>query len=899
MIRRHAAWLLVTAVGLWVLWPAPAGHMPLSADHTVHLTRTVLTATQLSAGRLSGWTPTWFFGTPVGDLYPQFADLLVICVRMLSVGLLNWSQAYAVGFSLAFVGQGWVMLAVGNSLDRGRLPGLVAACLVLLDPGYAREGGWMYTVWFGVWPQALATSLCWLGFARLHAVTRSVEEGEHATDVVQNAMWAAVCLAAALLAHPMVLAMLGLGVPLFLVCVLPRHRSSSGLLMAWVALVMTLAVAMAAWWWVPMLAHRGWMASYGWLYASLHHMTELALRGEWTHRMPPAAGYLAAAGLAWLAVAGSGWQRFVGAFALVQWLWASSDVFWQLRLHRLSEGFTHLQYQRFLIAAKPGFFLTAGLMIALLVHTARRFLRPRNRVGLLPQSNRTGSAVGVACFLLAASAAAWLASDTRRAVVEYGVGELQTVRRTQVDTFETDYREFLEWSRQEWLHRDEDYRMAFSAGRNAHWFMDAPVYTNTPSYKLGFTPGDNFVHKPESGEDDLLDRLRVRYFVSLRRKRSHRSLRQVARFGKIRVYERAGDLLPIASLTGPGTLRLVTDTVDEGIVRVEVSGSATSRIVFHVSGYPRWELRLDGEPLEWFELSASGEPHIATQSERRAGKLRGGKAEGDDGSTPMLIAADLPHDGALELRYRYRLWFDWLASLISIVSFSLALLTLHIGRKPQMPRILRTLRTLRMYPPRLFSLSTGLATRIHAATEVVGASLRPRRVVFAALLVASGTALRWYEAAESERNSAVGWLDEKRVDDRRSIYAGPLKTNMLIRPACRVKRKRRQQATVVFPDVQIGSQLGGWFALHDDDAQSPRRGGHTLRIALRKTGDMAQTIVFDQRIRHQPGMVKLDIDCLDACNQSADVLVYVDSEGESPPRMGFDLDLSPAAAEER
>ena len=56
-------------------------------------------------------------------------------------------------------------------------------------------------------------------------------------------------------------------------------------------------------------------------------------------------------------------------------------------------------------------------------------------------------------------------------------------------------------------------------------------------YKQGFTPGDNFVHKPEAGSEALLDRLRVRYVITAER-RSLRGTREVARFGRIRVTTR-------------------------------------------------------------------------------------------------------------------------------------------------------------------------------------------------------------------------------------------------------------------------------------------------------------------------------------------------------------------------
>ena len=62
--------------------------------------------------------------------------------------------------------------------------------------------------------------------------------------------------------------------------------------------------------------------------------------------------------------------------------------------------------------------------------------------------------------------------------------------------------------------------MAIASGtapRNSHWFMDAPVTTGVPLFKQGFTPGDNFVHKPEAGTAELLDLLGVRYVVTRKR----------------------------------------------------------------------------------------------------------------------------------------------------------------------------------------------------------------------------------------------------------------------------------------------------------------------------------------------------------------------------------------------
>ena len=137
--RRILTWLsgqvpflLVTLFGLYLLWPVPAGVMPLSADHTVHLTRAFLYGEQLAGGHLVGWSPTWFFGFPLGELYPVLGDLGVVALRVLG---LDWPQAYALLFTLVFLTQGWVLLRCGRALGWGPIPGLVAALLVLADVG--------------------------------------------------------------------------------------------------------------------------------------------------------------------------------------------------------------------------------------------------------------------------------------------------------------------------------------------------------------------------------------------------------------------------------------------------------------------------------------------------------------------------------------------------------------------------------------------------------------------------------------------------------------------------------------------------------------------------------------------------------------------------------------------
>ena len=67
-----------------------------------------------------------------------------------------------------------------------------------------------------------------------------------------------------------------------------------------------------------MWQHRAWMASYGWLFAPLEHMTRwLSEDGRWAQRMPAAVGFSALAGMILASLGAGRVARFVALFALV------------------------------------------------------------------------------------------------------------------------------------------------------------------------------------------------------------------------------------------------------------------------------------------------------------------------------------------------------------------------------------------------------------------------------------------------------------------------------------------------------------------------------------------------------------------------------------------------------
>ncbi|MEZ4385602.1 MAG: hypothetical protein R3A79_30065 [Nannocystaceae bacterium] len=916
--ERLAPWIaaaLVTLLGLWLVWPLPLGVMPMSADHTVHLTRAWLFGEQLAGGDLRGWSTTWFFGMPVGELYPPLGDLLVALLRALTFGQASWPAAYAWMVALVFVGQGLALVHAGVTVGRGRggpivgaAIGAIAGALVLVDPGTYREGGWIYTMLYGVWPQALATALAVLCLSE--AVRGRQVAAPRAAQ--RHLVRAGIAGGLALLAHPMSLPSLALAAGLGLV-LLPRAGASSSVASdtstgaaarlrrraaaiaeaaADLALVAGLAFLLAAWWLVPMLAHRGWMASYGWLHAPLAAMTTMAKGGAWAANMPSAVGYAVWLGLATVALRGPALARLLAAWGLAQWLLASSDAFWELRLDHLSAGFSHVQFQRFLIAAKPGLLLLAAIGIVGLATAGRSVWRSRLRAHVRAP---VALVLGGALVVLSVG----VLQGSRDAARRFTVGEVPTARffhlaqalregqeppsPAAIADREAAYAELLAWLAARESARaqggEPPYRIAFQAGRNEHWFMDSPLVTRTPTYKIGFTPGDNFVHKPEAASEALLDRLGVRYVI---RERGRGRGAPAATFGPFTIYERDAWEGP-AHIDGPGAVEVVEDALDQGRLRLRVTGAdpSASRLVIHVGGYPRWELRQGGALLPWVETPAiapaRGAAPVAdvTPAQRRAGLLRGGKADGDDGSEPTLIAAPIA-DGEVLLDYVRWRPRDLLALLLTLVGI-VAAARLGRARAPLLPR-------LRALAVRALPLAVQLAA-------------------VAALLALLG--VRWQRAAAEERVLASAWLADGRAQRgpetaAGALVEGPLKADMLIRPAIVAAPRRAGPAVALFPGVAVPAAgvIRGYVALDDDAAKQRRRGHHRIRVEARAASDDPAAPWrprLDLRLAHRPGRTPLEVELGDLDAARVDLRVTIESTGEAPPPVGLNLDLSGGA----
>ena len=812
--RSWAPFVAVTLLGFGLLWPVPFGAAPRSADHLVHLARVELWAELLAQGQLRGWSWAWFFGAPIGELYPPLGDMGVVALRALSLGSASWSSAYAWTFAAAFCLQGWAAIVVARRFGLDPWIGAAAGALAMLDPGFTREGGWMYTVEFGVWPQVLSTSLCWLGFALIGERPATVADKQPGPA---RPLLAALAFAAAFLAHPMALPVAVLGGLVWLVFV--ARREGFGEFVARGVIVALLAFALAAWWLLPMLEHRAWMASYGWLFAPSRQLLSWLGEGHWAQRMPPAVGYLALVGVVFAVVRGPRVLRASALLAVGLWLATASDLWWGLRLDRISEGFSHIQYQRFLIAAKPGLYLLAAWICLAPVLAMARRLRAEGRPALRSRTS--------AFALLALAATVWVGVDAARAAREHGVGRIQTHRGyADLRIPDADFDAAMQWLEARAAEEPEFWRVAVRAPRNVHWFMDAGARLSRPVYKGGFTPGDNFVHKPESMRPALLDRLRVRYVLT------HRASpgplpRERARFGDLRILERAlpprtrahaGQGPLRATLIGQGSLRVENESPTELVLIGEGLGPQ-SEIVYDVAGHPGWRLELDGVEIPWDEVPAFGDGPAATPAAREAGELRGGRAEGDSGAEAILIRARPGREGRLRLHFEA-------STTRGALGLALSLLT-----------------ALAMMAGALWSRRRGRPISLPPAWPWLH-RLRPAHLLPLVGLAGLALGLRWMDRRAAEANTVLRWAQAGP-----GVEAGPLKTEMLIRPALGIELREGESTNIELEGLPCGRELTGWIAIDDDAAKV--RSAARYRLEWPDASGKHEPV----ELRHRPGRV--------------------------------------------
>jgi hypothetical protein len=384
--RQYVPFLIVVAVVGAALWPLPIGGMPIGQDHAYHYFATdVLVRDLLPEGRLFGWSDRFGGGRPFGDTYGTPAYLVTALAHIVSFGAVSLEASYGFGIFLVWLlgalGVGcWARrLAVTGADDASGawLAPVVAAALFVLDPGGSRQGGWIYAMYHGVWPQLLSTGL-WL--IALLAWVRLVERqsvGRMAVVVLVTtfAIWS----------HPIGAVLTAIAAPLFFVAVacsrllepdtqgrLARECADPRRALPWLALALGLLAVAGMGWFARLLyaSNEEYLRQVVSLWVPMRDLVLGMMRGEpFDNQWAP--GAVAALVGMGIAVRRGSYLHVFALAALVAFLIVGSAeplLAMDLGVH---PGHKPMMYNRFSVAAKPFWFALAGVGVSTAVDALR------------------------------------------------------------------------------------------------------------------------------------------------------------------------------------------------------------------------------------------------------------------------------------------------------------------------------------------------------------------------------------------------------------------------------------------------------------------------------------------------------------------------------------------------
>jgi hypothetical protein len=159
-------------------------------------------------------------------------------------------------------------------------------------------------------------------------------------------------------------------------------------------------------------------------------------------------------------------------------------------------------------------------------------------------------------------------------------------------------REFFAWSLAERrAHPDEPYRIGYSLNdQHDHIVSIAPVFNQTPLYKVGYTSAQQFRDFPMSGRPELFQALSVKYLLADHEPAAP-GLVRLRDFGPLHLYRLAGyrERSPF-TLLGAGAVELLELAPER--IRLRLTGvSAGARLKLHVARFPRWQATLNGREV--------------------------------------------------------------------------------------------------------------------------------------------------------------------------------------------------------------------------------------------------------------------------------------------------------------
>lgn len=573
--------LALMVVAAVVLKSTALGDRPVTHDHTVHYFKAWLLKRFLFEGRLLGWSHLWFGGHPAQYLYPFGADLWVVLVYMLGLGLISFSTAYGVAFYLFWVLQGYAVYHLGKR-SVGQLAGIAAALLYITDTGAYRYGGWIFTAEWGVWPQSLSIALGLLALSQVRAVLR-------------RSAWRPVALfglfmGASMLCHPVQLLHFGL---------LAVVISGAHLFTPWAGSrlpgLLRLGVgygcggAIGAIWLLPFLSVRDLATAYGEPWESAFEIGKQLLELTFLKGSLALVGALGLVGVVAALRSRRLMTSALGLLVLVLTAGATTTLLRELHLPELSDAFNYILFQRFSMLLKPYWFLLAAATAVAVVRSSFALC-----------SGAAPPAPSVRQRFIRTLLVVTLAAPLGYGVAyHFAVGQL--ARQLDHDSGRSErnsYDRFVAWVEDNLVGKEDGFfRIAVLCGIYDHHLVDLGARIPYPIYKAGRTAASVFRYQMESHSVAMLRALNVRYVLTDHRPLGGEAFRKIETFGGLDLYEfLRWNPVPAEVIEGQGELTLEHIEDEEIVLTAGAGARGTLRI--NVSYFPRWRAFHEGEELE-------------------------------------------------------------------------------------------------------------------------------------------------------------------------------------------------------------------------------------------------------------------------------------------------------------
>ncbi|MDD5306220.1 MAG: hypothetical protein PHU25_02755 [Deltaproteobacteria bacterium] len=584
LAREAWPYLIVTAGTLIAMGPVALGQPPISQDHANHYLATdILVHDLIPSARFFGWTDRIGTGYPFGDLYSTPAYLVTGLAHLVTFGLVPLPASYAFGIVLV-----WLIPALAATAVARRVAGpwgaAFAGLALALDAGGDREGGWVYAMFHGVWPQTLGMGV-WL-FAVL-ALWRLAEKG-----TTRRLAVAVLLSGVSLWMHPMnSMTILAAGVLIFAVRLFGAGRDSSpgaerGAIRIIVALFAAGIVGLV--WVARMMLAKDAYTAYGALWGPLEDLMGRAAQGRLFDNQMALVSVLALMGAVRLIALGGRFRWLVlllfAAFLVV----GSMDLVMGLDLGLMGETFANMQYRRFSIPMKPLWYAMAGAGLSTVGQGLLAALATKVRkVADTPWLTVAAAVVlSPVMFALASSLPGFVKSPVARPLTLANSGEaahVSAIRRALDDEGRR---------RKNGLRRAVYFEKAGYGGRYPMFAFADAGFGLLPTKII---PANNFKWVNHTTSPDAMAALGASVVVSRWPLKSPR-LEELQAAGEEHVYRVKGPVAYPVSLEGGGSAQVVSWSDERRVIRVS-GATSRSRLLVGQPPYRKWHATEGGRAL--------------------------------------------------------------------------------------------------------------------------------------------------------------------------------------------------------------------------------------------------------------------------------------------------------------